>query len=146
MKVEKIAPCVCIDHKPDRTASGHDGMPELSVYTGDIPYSYYFSAFCPKCGRGSKLQSHKSAYFALHYWNDIQKSCWSILCTDLAGKRKEGIEEWRWEIYKEWNPSAFDRLQKRVVAYREAHKGDKNADAAQSLSEKLERDSRKNQE
>ena len=146
MRVEKIAPCVCIDHKPDRVASGHDGMPELSIYTGDVPYSYWFSAFCPNCRRGSKLQSHRSAYFALLYWNDIQKSCWSTLCTDLAGNRKDGIEEWQWEIYKEWNPSAFDRLQKRAVAYREAHKGDKNAYAERALSFRLESNSAENKE
>lgn len=92
MRVEKIAPCLCIDHKPDRVASGHDGMPELSIYTGDIPYSYWFSAFCPNCGRGSKLQSHRSAYFALLYWNDIQKAVGVRFAPILPGTGRTALK------------------------------------------------------
>ena len=68
MKLEKIRCCVCIEHEPTTADSVSYGMPQLVVTRGQR-----YSAFCPNCGRGSKMDEHKSAYLALKAWNDTQE-------------------------------------------------------------------------
>ena len=69
----KIIPCVCIEHEPDYTEdSNFNGMPQLTVYSSSVSSTLYYSAFCPKCGRGSKYGDFKSVKSALKHWNEIQ--------------------------------------------------------------------------
>ncbi len=70
MQVEKVLPCVCVDHEPDAGDSVFYGMPELKIagYKGNPLYTPY----CPKCGRGGVFQ-YKSAYLALKAWNELIK-------------------------------------------------------------------------
>lgn len=49
MKVDKITPCVCIDHKPTLSDSVHYGMPQLKVSGGGK--SLRFTPYCPNCGK-----------------------------------------------------------------------------------------------
>lgn len=71
MTVEKIIPCICIDHKPTVADSVYYGMPQLKVSGNYLPHKQYWSAFCPNCGRGGCMEE-KSAYLALKRWNDLQ--------------------------------------------------------------------------
>lgn len=70
MKVEKILPCVCIDHKPTDADSVYYGMPQLKVCGGKP--NTWFEVYCPNCGRGGFFQD-KSAYLALKRWNEMQE-------------------------------------------------------------------------
>ena len=71
MKVERVIPCVCLDHQLTYADSVFEGMPQLKVE----PSGKFFTAYCPKCGRGGCIQ-HKSAYLALKNWNEMQDSLW----------------------------------------------------------------------
>lgn len=73
MKVDKITPCVCIDHKPTLSDSVHYGMPQLKVSGGGK--SLRFTPYCPNCGRGG-CSEHKSAYLALKEWNKLMDHLW----------------------------------------------------------------------
>ncbi len=70
MQVEKVLPCVCIDHEPNAGDSVFYGMPELKIagYHGKPLYTPY----CPHCGRGG-IEQYKSAYLALKAWNELIK-------------------------------------------------------------------------
>ena len=70
--VKTIIPCIC-SAPVDNIDNAFDGMPQLVVSNGIDEHTQFWSAFCPKCGRGSKLDSHKSAYLALKHWNKIQE-------------------------------------------------------------------------
>lgn len=77
MKVDKILPCVCsvpVDYIKD----SYDGMPRMTVSFGQR-----YSAYCPKCGRGSELGDYKSAYLALRYWNKLQETLYSYEGKDV---------------------------------------------------------------
>lgn len=50
MKVNKIMPCICCDHKPNSSYSVYYGIPQLKV-CGGKPETY-FECYCPNCGRG----------------------------------------------------------------------------------------------
>ena len=50
MKVNKIMPCICCDHKPNSSYSVYYGMPQLKVCGGK--QETYFECYCPNCGRG----------------------------------------------------------------------------------------------
>lgn len=79
VKVKEIIPCVCTEHTPNCGDSSHYGMPDLSVYMSKFtkrPRSFY-SAFCPNCGRGSKLGDFKTPDEALADWNRVQRSCYA---------------------------------------------------------------------
>ena len=76
MKVDKIIPCVCCDHKPDVSDSVYYGMPQLKV-CGGKPETF-FEYYCPNCGRGNVGLQYKSAYLALKAWNDMQERLWKI--------------------------------------------------------------------
>ena len=75
MTVEKIIPCVCIDHEPTSADSVYYGMPQLKVSNSISKHKQFWSAFCPKCGRGGCLE-YKSAYLALRHWNELMESLW----------------------------------------------------------------------
>ena len=75
MKVDKIIPCVCIDHEPTCGDSVHYGMPQLKVAGGGK--NQRFTPYCPNCGRGG-CSEHKSAYLALKDWNEMMERLWKI--------------------------------------------------------------------
>lgn len=77
MRVKKIIPCVCIDHKPDVSDSVYYGMPQLKVSGGLENGIQFYSPYCPNCGRGG-CSEHKSAYLALKHWNEMQENLWHI--------------------------------------------------------------------
>lgn len=77
MRVKKIIPCVCIEHKPDIAVSVYYGMPRLKVSCGLDTSMQFYSPYCPNCGRGG-CSEHKSAYLALKHWNEMQESLWHI--------------------------------------------------------------------
>lgn len=79
MKVENIVSCICCDGIESDNSSDF-GMPQLVLHQFISGYS--FSAFCPNCGRGSKLDDYKSAYLALKHWNKLQSDLRKI---DLLG-------------------------------------------------------------
>lgn len=86
MKVDKVIPCVCLDHQLTFADSGYECMPQLMVE----PSGKYFSAFCPKCGRGGATQ-HKSAYLALKSWNEMQEWLWK-------SEKSENLD-WMYKTY-----------------------------------------------
>lgn len=71
MKVDKIIPCICTELKNDGSDGFYDGMPILHV-CGGKPITF-FSAQCPKCGRGGIYQ-YNSAFKALRAWNFMQEN------------------------------------------------------------------------
>lgn len=71
MKVERVVPCVCLDHQLTVADSVYEGMPQLKVE----PSGKFFTAYCPKCGRGGCVQ-YKSEYLALNHWNKMQMMLW----------------------------------------------------------------------
>ena len=73
MKIDKIIPCVCCDHEPSVEDSCYYGMPQIKVYTTKLSGNTYFSAFCPKCGRGG-VSDFKTVNAALKEWNILQKT------------------------------------------------------------------------
>ena len=77
MRVKKIIPCVCIDHRPDASDSVYYGMPQLKVSGGFDTSMQFYSPYCPNCGRGGCVE-YKSAYLALKSWNKMQESLWSV--------------------------------------------------------------------
>ena len=77
MRVKKIVPCVCIDHKPDAADSVYYGMPQLKVSGGIDNGTQFYSPYCPNCGRGG-CNEYKSAYLALKAWNEMQERLWHI--------------------------------------------------------------------
>lgn len=72
MTVDKILPCICIDHEPNECDSVYYGMPQLKVSSGNIPHRQFWTVYCPNCGRGGLLE-FKSAYLALKDWNVMQE-------------------------------------------------------------------------
>ena len=75
MRVKKIIPCVCIDHKPDVSDSVYYGMPKLKVSCGFDTSMQFYSPYCLNCGMGGCTE-YKSAYLALKGWNEMQESLW----------------------------------------------------------------------
>ena len=75
MTVDKIIPCVCMDHEPTAADSVYYGMPQLKVNNSMREHKQFWSAFCPNCGRGG-FMAEKSAYLALKKWNLIQENLW----------------------------------------------------------------------
>lgn len=75
MKVDKIIPCVCIEHIPMVADSVYYGMPQIKVSGGGK--SQRFSPYCPECGRGGCTE-YKSAYLALKHWNEMQEHLWKF--------------------------------------------------------------------
>ena len=73
MKVDKIIPCVCVEHIPNCGDSVYYGMPQLKVSGGGSRQR--FSPYCPNCGRCG-ISEHKSAYLALKYWNELMEKLW----------------------------------------------------------------------
>jgi hypothetical protein len=73
MTVEKIIPCICIDHEPTVADSVFYGMPVLLPYNSNKEHKQYWNIKCPNCGRGG-LFEEKSAYMALKKWNELQES------------------------------------------------------------------------
>ena len=73
MRVKKIIPCVCIDHRPDVSDSVYYGMPQLKVSGSFDTSMQFYSPYCPNCGRGGCVE-YKSAYLALKSWNEMQES------------------------------------------------------------------------
>lgn len=71
MTVDRIYPCVCSidDYEEGMIRNSRYGMPELIVSNAIKPHKQFWSVYCPKCGRGSKLDSFDSAYKALKAWN-----------------------------------------------------------------------------
>ena len=77
MRVKKIIPCVCIDHRPDASDSVYYGMPQLKVSGGFDTSMQFYSPYCPNCGRGGCAE-YKSAYLALKSWNEMQERLWAV--------------------------------------------------------------------
>lgn len=75
MRIKRIIPCVCIDHKPDCSDSVYYGMPQLKVSCGFDTSIQFYTPYCPNCGRGG-CSEHKSAYLALKHWNEMQENLW----------------------------------------------------------------------
>lgn len=71
MKVDRVLPCVCLDHKLTCADSIYAGMPQLKF----TPDGGWFEVYCPNCGRGGLFQ-YKSAYLALKHWNNMQERLW----------------------------------------------------------------------
>lgn len=99
MKVDRIIPCICIEHEPESAVDGAYGRPELQLYGGFDAYSYSFIPKCPVCGRGG-LHSFPSAYKALKDWNEMQKDLWDYECFELDGRPRKDTPMWRHELYK----------------------------------------------
>lgn len=78
MTVDKIIPCICAREAILQDEWSDEGMPQLIVRNGITPHKQFWSAFCPKCGRGSKLDDYKSAYLALRNWNRFQSNLWEM--------------------------------------------------------------------
>jgi len=79
MTVDKVIPCVCTYPGDQEGRMESDfGMPQLVVRNGFSPHLQYYSAYCPRCGRGSKQSDFKSAYLALKYWNKFQSHLWEM--------------------------------------------------------------------
>ena len=76
MTVEKILPCACSadDYEEKQIDDSSYGMPMLIVCNSLHKNHQYWSIWCPKCGRGSKLIQYGSAYKALREWNRMQES------------------------------------------------------------------------
>ncbi len=70
--VKTIIPCICSNQ--DVRESIFDGMPQLTVSCGTQEHRQFWSAFCPNCGRGSKLDDFNSPYLALKHWNKLQET------------------------------------------------------------------------
>lgn len=101
MRVKRILPCVCIDHKPDAGDSVHYGMPELRVAKGWNSSIEYWMIRCPSCQRGGLLE-FSSPYFALKHWNKMQMSLWDMECTSPFDEGIiENCPQWRKEMYEE---------------------------------------------
>lgn len=77
MTVDKITPCICIDHEPTVADSVYYGMPQLKVSGCNVTHKQFWSAYCPKCGRGGSMEE-KSAYLALKKWYEIQNQLRNI--------------------------------------------------------------------
>ena len=73
MKLKKILPCICSEDKIN-DGSGTFGMPVLSVYHAFGGGEYTYSIYCPVCGRGDRMETWKSDYYALKSWNELQES------------------------------------------------------------------------
>lgn len=108
MKVKKIYPCVCIKEDPEEKNLIDYGMPDLAVSQITNRGNIWMSAYCRNCGRGDRWMNQKSAYYALKYWNEIQKTCWSVLCTDIGGNRKPEVKDWQWRIFEETRNETVD--------------------------------------
>lgn len=78
MTVDKIIPCICAREAILQDKWSDEGMPQLIVRNGRSLHKQFWSVFCPKCGRGSKQDDHKSAYLALKHWNRFQSFLWDM--------------------------------------------------------------------
>lgn len=74
MTVDRINPCMCSidDYEEGHIEDSDYGMPVLRVCNANKPHRQFWTIYCPKCGRGSKLTQYDSAYKALRAWNLIQ--------------------------------------------------------------------------
>lgn len=106
MKVDRIMPCICIDHAPGFGDSGTYGMPEMKVYScgPSGEYGYRYIPYCPSCGRGG-ISDYKSDYFALKGWNEMQLSLWRYEAEGVLEDEITDCEPWRKEFYKELKSS-----------------------------------------
>ena len=79
MTVDKVIPCVCTYPGDQEEGMESDyGMPQLVVINGLASHLQFYSAYCPRCGRGSKQSDFKSAYLALKHWNTLQRFLWEM--------------------------------------------------------------------
>ena len=112
MKVERIIPCICIDHIPDTSDSGTYGMPTLQLYSCGEGRSYRFIPKCPACGRGGMFD-FTSDYKALKHWNKLQEDMWKSECTDFwTGEIKADLEPWRKEMFHRLFPKEIEEAGK----------------------------------
>ena len=104
MKIKRILPCICIDHRPEYGDSGTYGMPALQVYQCGLEgeYGQRYIPYCPNCGRGG-LSDFKSDYSALKYWNKLQYSLWQAECEGIFEGEEPAAEPWRIEFFQELN-------------------------------------------
>ena len=99
MRVKRIIPCVCIEHKPNAGDSVFYGMPELTVSGGLSGEREYWYIRCPRCHRGG-LMEFRSAYYALKDWNEMQTQLWRQECTSpFDDAILESCPQWRKEMY-----------------------------------------------
>ena len=74
MTVDKVRPCICSmdDYVEKQIDDSNYGMPVLTVCNGLVPHKQFWSIWCPKCGRGSKLVQYDSSFKAIRDWNKMQ--------------------------------------------------------------------------
>ena len=94
MTVDKIIPCVCIEHIPTVSDSAHYGMPELRLCQGAFKHRQFYTPYCPKCGRGG-CSEHTSPYLALKHWNQMMIGLWKNPTNQirLLGMKEEYIRQ-----------------------------------------------------
>ena len=98
MRVKKIFPCVCIDHKPDAGDSTYYGFPILRVAAG-LDKEFWQIKY-PNCGRGGCLE-FPSQYYALKHWNEMQLWLWKNECFDFWTGELKDVPKWKKEVYEE---------------------------------------------
>lgn len=88
MTVDRINPCVCCidDYEYCHTGNSLYGMPKLLVTNSLKPHRQFWSVYCPKCGRGSKLDQFESPYKALRSWNLMQANLYLMKERGLIGE------------------------------------------------------------
>lgn len=95
MTVERVFPCVCVDHEPDASDCCDYGMPKLYVANSTKPHRQFWMAYCPNCKRGLPGHEVLSPYKALKQWNELQRKCWGIEYKEFwSGEFKEDTPEW----------------------------------------------------
>ena len=69
MKNMELLPCICTPE--GKKEDGATGLPVIGLYIegGEL----YFSACCPKCGRGNRYDRKETLDDALKAWNSMQK-------------------------------------------------------------------------
>ena len=69
MKIKELSKCICTPEKGKD--DGITGLPVIGLYIegGEL----YFSACCPKCGRGNRYDGKETLDDALKAWNSMQK-------------------------------------------------------------------------
>ena len=79
-----IERCVCVENEDlNKLPPGKDGMPILHTYQG-LDNQVWWGIECPRCGRGSIFDNHKSAKAALKDWNKLQSHLKTINYTNLC--------------------------------------------------------------
>ena len=101
MKLEKIMPCICVEHLPESGDSSYYGMPQLKV-TQIFQGKLWYTHFCPNCGRGG-LNQFKTPEQAFRDWNELQERLWAhhdgkpdpVVKRHINTLPENGYDRWR---------------------------------------------------